>query len=158
MIIREIKDQDNKKMEQIIKRSLEQVGLDIPGTAYFDPQLGNLSAFYKDKSNANYWVAVTEEDEVIGGVGIGPFVGDSTVGELQKLYISPAHQGKGVSKELMRVALDFAKKHYVYCYLETSHVLEIANRLYSKFGFRELTEPIEGSEHGTMDTWYIKEL
>jgi putative acetyltransferase len=46
MRVREIEERDNQTMEQIIKRSLESFNLDIPGTAYFDPQLSNLSQFY----------------------------------------------------------------------------------------------------------------
>jgi len=158
MIIREIEERDNQKMEQIIKRSLESFGLDIPGTAYFDPQLSHLAEFYKNEPNAKYWVAVDEEGHVVGGVGIGPFGQENDVGELQKLYVIPEAQGKGLAKKLMEVALDFVREHYTYCYLETSRKLKVANRLYSKLGFKELDKPIEGSEHGTMDKWYIKEF
>ena len=73
MQIREIKEKDNKEIEQIIKRSLESFDLDIQGTAYFDPQLARLAQFYMQQSNANYWVVVNEHDEVAGGVGIAPF-------------------------------------------------------------------------------------
>lgn len=158
MEIREIEEKDNKVMEQIIKCSLESFGLDIPGTAYFDPQLSSLAEFYKEQSKANYWVVVNEENEVVGGVGIGPFGEKPGIGELQKLYVTPGAQGKGLAKKLMKVALDFAKKHYTYCYIETSHKLQAANRLYSKFGFCELDKPLEGSEHKTMDRWYIKKF
>ncbi|WP_174615783.1 hypothetical protein [Virgibacillus ihumii] len=55
-------------MEQIIQRSLESFNLNIPGTAYFDPQLGNLAQFYKETLHAKYWVAVNEQGEVVGVV------------------------------------------------------------------------------------------
>lgn len=158
MKIREIEARDNQTMEQIIKRSLESFNLDIPGTAYFDPQLSNLAQFYKEQSNAKYWVAVNEQDEVVGGGGIAPFGEKTGVCELQKLYITPEAQGMGLSKELMKVALDFAKEHYTYCYLETMKKLQTANLLYSKLGFQQLDKPIEGSEHNVMDAWYLKEL
>lgn len=157
MKIREIEERDNQTMEQIIKRSLKSVDLNIPGTAYFDPQLSNLAQFYKEKSNAKYWVAVSEQDEVVGGVGIAPYK-ENEICELQKLYITPKAQGMGLSKELMKVALDFAKEHYTYCYLETMKKLQTANLLYSKLGFQQLDKPIEGSEHNVMDVWYTKEL
>lgn len=156
--IRKIEVKDNQAMERIIKQSLESFDLDIPGTAYYDPQLSYLEEFYRDKINASYWVAVNEKDDVLGGVGIGPFGQEADVGELQKLYVTPEVQGRGIAKKLMDVALDFAKDHYTYCYLETSHKLETANLLYSKLGFVERDKPLEGSEHGTMDKWYIKEL
>ncbi|WP_068673527.1 GNAT family N-acetyltransferase [Oceanobacillus sp. Castelsardo] len=158
MYIREIEEKDNQTMEHIIKRSLESFELNIPGTAYFDPELSRLAQFYKNQANANYWVVVNEQDEVVGGVGIAPFGQKEGICELQKLYITPEAQGKGLSKELMKVALNFAKEHYSYCYLETLEKLKTANLLYSKLGFKQLEKPLDGSEHGAMDSWYIKEL
>ena len=158
MKIREIRDTDKKKIEQIIKHSLESFDLDIPGAAYFDPQLGQLAQFYKQQPNARYWVLVNENDEAVGGVGIAPFSQKQDICELQKLYISPESQGLGYSRKLMEFALEFARKHYTYCYLETMNKLEIANLLYSKLGFQQLDKPLDGSEHTTMDTWYIKKL
>jgi putative acetyltransferase len=156
--IREIEEKDNHTMEQIIKRSLESFNLNIPGTAYFDPQLSSLAQFYKQQSNAKYWVAVNEQDEVVGGVGIAAFGQKTWICELQKLYITPEAQGMGLSKELMKVALDFAKEHYTHCYLETLKKLQAANLLYIKLGFQQLERPLDGSEHNAMDAWYIKEL
>lgn len=158
MQIREIKEKDNQTIEQIIKRSLESFDLNIPGTAYFDPQLGSLAQFYKQQSNGNYWVLVNEQDEVVGGVGIAPFGRKTEICELQKLYIIPDAQGMGLSRKLMKVALDFAKEHYTYCYLETLKKLQAANFLYIKLGFQQLESPLDGSEHNAMDAWYIKEL
>lgn len=158
MYIREIEDKDNETLERIVKDSLESFDLNIPGTAYFDPELDKLSQFYKQQNHAKYWVVVNEADEVVGGVGIAPFDHNTGICELQKLYIIPEAQGQGLSRQLMNKALDFAKKHYTYCYLETLEKLQTANRLYDKLGFQKLEEPIEGSEHNAMDTWYIKKL
>jgi len=158
MHIREIEEQDNRAMEKIIKRSLESFGLNIPGTAYFDPQLGSLEQYYKRIPLAKYWVLVTDQGEIQGGVGIGPFGQNREICELQKLYLSPQAQGKGLSKQLMNVALDFAAAHYRYCYLETFDKLAAANALYVKYGFRPLEQGLEESEHNACDAWYIKEL
>lgn len=155
MDIREIKEKDDKQIENIIKNSLESVQLDLPGTAYFDPYLGQLSKYYQDQLNAKYWVAVNQQDEAIGGVGIGPFGGQQRVGELQKLYLAPEAQGKGLAKQLMKTALKFAKEHYVCCYLETFDALYAANQLYLKFGFKQLQNPLPGSEHNACDSWYM---
>lgn len=158
MHIREMTEQDNAAIETIIKRSLESVGLDIPGTAYYDPQLGQLADFYKSEENANYWVVENDEKIVVGGIGIAPFDRERGICELQKLYIAPAAQGQGLSNGLMETALQFAKQHYSACYLETSTQLSVANQLYVKFGFTLLDAPIDGSDHHTMDAWYLKKL
>src|SRR5699024_8641891 len=158
MLIREMKETDNQTMEQIIKRSLESFGLDIPGTAYFDPELGRLAAFYQHETNAKYFVAEGENAEVLGGVGIAPFDMEKGICELQKLYVVPKAQGQSRAKQLMHAALDFAGKHYVHCYLETLTALKAANSLYVTLGFQSLEKPIGNSGHNAMDTWMIKAL
>ena len=157
MIIREMKKEDNAKVKEIIQNSLQSLGLDIPGTAYFDPQLNDLHQYYSSLEHANYWVAEIN-GEVVGGMGIAPFNGHDEVCELQKLYLSPKAQGLGLSKKLMDVGLSFAAEHYKECYLETMHELKTACILYEKYGFILLPEPLPGSEHSTMDAWYIKSL
>jgi putative acetyltransferase len=157
MMIREMKKEDNAKVKEIIQDSLKSLGLAIPGSAYFDPQLGNLHEYYHDLKHANYWV-VEMEGEVVGGVGIAPFNEHDKVCELQKLYLRPQAQGLGLSTKLMETALSFASKHYEKCYLETMHELKIACILYEKFGFTPLPEPLPGSEHSAMDAWYLKDL
>ncbi|MDF2938358.1 MAG: N-acetyltransferase [Paenibacillaceae bacterium] len=158
MLIREIEEKDNQTVERIIKCSLESFHLNIPGTAYFDPQLSNLAQFYKDTPNAKYWVAVNGQDEAVGGIGIAPYGQKAGICELQKLYIKPEAQGLGLSRELMKAALGFAKEHYTHCYLETLLKLEAANSLYLKLGFQLLDQALAGSEHNAMDAWYLKEL
>lgn len=158
MQIREITEKDNQIIERIIKRSLESFNLNIPGTAYFDPQLSSLAQYYKEQPNSKYWVVVNEQKEVVGGVGIAPFGQEPGICELQKLYVAPEAQGRGLSKDLMKVALSFAKEHYTHCYLETLIKLQAANLLYTKFGFQQLERPLDGSEHNATDAWFIKDL
>jgi len=157
MIIREIKKEDNTKIKEIIQESLKSLGLAIPGTAYYDPQLNDLYQYYSNLKHANYWV-VEMEGEVVGGIGIAPFNEHDKICELQKLYLSTKTQGLGFGKKLMETALSFASKHYAKCYLETRHELKTACILYEKFGFTLLNEPISGSDHSAMDAWYLKIL
>lgn len=157
MIIQEIKKEDNAKVKEIIQDSLKSLGLAVPGSAYFDPQLNDLYQYYNNLKHANYWV-VELDGEVVGGIGIAPFIEQDKVCELQKLYLSPKAQGLGLSKKLMETALSFASKHYEKCYLETMHELKTACILYEKFGFTLLQEPLPGSEHSAMDAWYLKDL
>ncbi|WP_136605514.1 GNAT family N-acetyltransferase [Paenibacillus dokdonensis] len=157
MIIRDIKKEDNVKVKEIIQDSLKSLGLAIPGTAYFDPQLNDLHQYYNQLKHANYWVAEME-GEVVGGIGIAPFNEYHKVCELQKLYLSTKAQGLGLGKMLMETALSFAFTHYAKCYLETKHELKTACSLYEKYGFTLLHEPLSGSDHSAMDAWYSKDL
>ena len=153
MLIRTISHEDNLEMKQIIQQSLKIRGFDLPGTAYFDPQLDDLTAYYAAIPHAAYWV-LEIEGEIVGGVGIAPW--KNSVCELQKLYLNDAVQGRGYSKLLMDQALSFAAEHYRACYLETLKELSIACRLYEKYAFQLLDRPLPGSDHTAMDAWYLR--
>jgi putative acetyltransferase len=157
MIIREVTKEDNAKVKEIIQDSLKSLGLAIPGTAYFDPQLNDLHHYYNNLKHAKYWV-VEMDGEVVGGIGIAPFNEHDKVCELQKLYLSTETQCQGLGKKLVETALSFASKHYTKCYLETTHELKTACILYEKFGFTLLDEPLLGSDHSAMNAWYLKDL
>lgn len=155
--IRDIRESDNTAIWKIIRESLEDHGLAIPGSAYFDPQLGDLHGYYNSLPHAGYWVAELD-GEVVGGVGIAPFNASITICELQKLYLEPRAQGMGLSRKLLDVALGFATGHYEQCYLETMRSLETACILYEKYDFMPLRAPLPGSGHSAMDAWYLKDL
>ncbi|MBD7985736.1 GNAT family N-acetyltransferase [Sporosarcina sp. Sa2YVA2] len=157
MIIREIQPKDNEAIKKVIQRSLEKLGLNVPGTAYFDPQLSDLYTYYANLKHAKYWI-VEMENTVVGGIGIAPFDKEHAICELQKLYLAETVKGIGLGGKLVEVALSFAEEHYEQCYLETMHELKTACILYEKYGFDLLNKPLSGSEHSTMDAWYIKRL
>ncbi len=56
MNIRPIEPKDNEAIERIIKQSLESFELNLPGTAYFDPQLRHLAEYYNSDPRIAYWV------------------------------------------------------------------------------------------------------
>ena len=152
MLIRNINKADNLVIKTIIQDSLKKRGFDLPGTAYFDPQLDDLTHHYQSLEAAAYWVTEIDQ-QVIGGVGIAPY--SNGICELQKLYIKDNFQGYGYANHLMEVALAFAAQHYQACYLETLFELSAACKLYEKFGFHLLNKPLPGSEHSAMDAWYF---
>ncbi len=156
---RRIKEDDNLMMAQIIRKNLENFHLDIPGTAYFDPQLDFLSRYYDEKPKQRcYFVVLNEKDEVVGGAGIAEFEGIEHCAELQKLYFDDSVKGKGYSKELFSILVDWCKKAgYESMYLETHSHLSIAIHLYQKLGFHEIKKP-ESVVHSTMDHFFLKRL
>ena len=157
MLIRAMETQDDAAIYALIRSSLKAVGLDIPGTAYFDPQLSHLTQYYAQRDDIGYWVA-DENGEVIGGVGIGSVAGAPEVCELQKLYVDARYRGYGYGSRLLDTALAFAAQHYRQCYLETHTKLEAARALYAKHGFVFMDHPLPGGEHSAMDCWAIKNL
>ena len=156
--IRPIEKHDNQVIQEIIKDILKEHHLNLPGTAYFDPQLGNLFDHYKEIPNGEYWV-ILEGDKVIGGVGVGPFGDYEDVAELQKYYLKNEYQGLGYGRLLYDKAYSFIKKqNYSKLYLETSDLLGDANKIYYHLGFKPLNKPLAGSEHDLMNRWFIKDI
>lgn len=150
---------DDAVLASIIRTSLEQMHLNLPGTAYSDPELDHLSAYYaREPKKRTYFVALDDAGQVVGGVGVAEFAPIPNCAEIQKLYLSDAVRGKGYSKELMRLAETWAKEAgYRQLYLETHSNLQIAIKLYKKLGFTEIGRPKEVL-HSTMDHFYIKRL
>ena len=150
---------DDAALASIIRTSLEQMHLNLPGTAYSDPELDHLSAYYAQKpKKRTYFVALDDAGQVVGGVGVAEFAPIPNCAEIQKLYLSNAVRGKGYSKELMRLAETWSREAgYRQLYLETHSNLQIAITLYKKLGFTEIERPKEVL-HSTMDHFYIKRL
>lgn len=155
--IREIEAKDNKEIEKIIRNCLIEFGANHEGTTWAAPNLGRFSEIYNTEGN-KYWVATDENDKLVGGVGIGKLEGVEGVCELQKMYCVPEARGVGVAHKLMEIALIYAKKYYSRCYLETLENMVAAQKLYEKYGFTRIYEPIVKTEHFACDVRYIREL
>ena len=158
-LIRPIVPADDAKIAQIIRSNLEKFHLDIPGTAYFDPELDRLSRYYGTAPDRRaYLVAADESGRVLGGAGLAEFSGLPRCAELQKLYLSDGAKGRGLGRRLMQAVEDRARAlGYEQLYLETHTNLHTAIGLYEKLGFRRI-DRLPGSPHSTMDRFYLKAL
>lgn len=159
MKIRPIIPSDDPKIAAIIRSNLEEFHLDIPGTAYFDPELNCLSRYYEAEPDKRaYFIALDDRENVIGGVGIAEFTGFDHCAEVQKLYLANAVKGNGFGKQLMYTAEEFARSvGYQSLYLETHTNLQTAIMLYERLGFVRIEKPAT-VVHSLMDHFYIKEL
>lgn len=155
--IREIEGKDNKAVEKVIRTCLIEFGANHEGTAWADPDLGNFSDIY-NKEGYKYWVIEDNRGSIVGGAGIGKLIGIEEVCELQKMYCLPEARGTGISHELIEIVLEYAKKYYKRCYIETLSNMIAANKFYKKYGFNKLDKPLVETEHNACDVWYIKEL
>lgn len=159
MQIRDIQARDDAPLKAIIQNNLKHFALDIPGTAYFDPELAHLSRFYAAAKNRAYFVLTDEQDNALGGCGIAEFDSTHHIAELQKLYLSDQVKGQHYSYYLLHQALVFAKHAgYLSVYLETHHRLKAAVHIYEKLAFKKLPAALSGSLHNSMDLFYMKDL
>lgn len=151
-----IEPHQDAAMAAIVRAALKAHGLDIPGTAYFDEALDHLSVYY-DRPGRAYYVLL-EDGAVTGGVGLAQFEGLPGCCELQKLYLSPAAQGRGLGYRMIRFIEERARAlGYRQIYLETHTNLQAAIHEYERSGYRQIPCPA-AVIHTTMDRFYIKEL
>lgn len=79
------------------------------------------------------WVAL-DRDDVVGSVALRD-LGDGTV-ELKRMYLREEQRGRGLGKQLLAVALDWARAQRVRVVrLDTSERMVAAQRLYEAHGF-----------------------
>ena len=146
VLIRPIAKEDEPVIAAIIRNVLEESQLDVPGTAYFDPELDYMYDYYHKLVDSAYWV-VEDHGHLVGGVGIG------LLSESLELPI------KGHSELLTEKGeIVAAERGYNFLYLETIRRLETAIILYEKWGYRFLDEPLLPGDHTLMDTFMIKDL
>jgi GNAT superfamily N-acetyltransferase len=89
-----------------------------------------------DDPHATYaalWVAV-DGDAVVGSVALRDLGGG--VVELKRMYLRPDQRGRGLGRQLLGVALDWARAHGDRVVrLDTSERMVAAQRLYEAHGF-----------------------
>jgi len=92
-----------------------------------------------DDPGATYtalWVAV-DGDEVVGSVALRD-LGDGAV-QLKRMYLRPDRRGHGLGKQLLALALDWARANGMRSVrLDTSERMVAAQRLYEANGFERV--------------------
>ena len=106
------------------------------------------AAYYTDFLNdpeAAAWVAQTSDGKLIGYCTAAPCslpAPDMPVssGELCRLYIDHGHQGAGLGKAFIRVALDWLECHFEHLYVGVYSENAGAQKLYQSYGFEKVAE------------------
>jgi putative acetyltransferase len=158
IVIRQIQQQDNAAIANIIRNSLAEFGANKLGTVYYDDTTDDLYQLFQTPGSI-YFIA-EENGVMLGGAGIFPTKGlPNGVVELVKMYLSPASRGKGLGRLLISKCLQAAKTmDNKKVYLETMPELKKAVSVYEKFGFEFLKGPMGNTGHFGCDVWMIKEL
>jgi putative acetyltransferase len=158
LIIRKIQQEDNVTVANIIRISLEEYGIAMPGTVYTDPTTDHLYELFQ-KEGSEYDVALYN-GVIAGCCGIYPTVGlpEGCV-ELVKFYVSGSLRGKGIGVQLMNKSIESAKRlGYKQLYIETFSELSQAVSLYQKTGFKMLLHALGNSGHFACTIWMLKDL
>lgn len=157
-LIRSIQPADNPFVAQVIRDVLIEHNVPKVGTAYADASLDCMFETYLSPKS-KYFV-VEKDKKIIGGAGIYKLENEAnTICELQKMYFLPEARGLGLGSEMMEKCLTFAKQvGYEKCYLETMPYMKDAQKLYLKFGFDYLDQPMGCTGHTSCSVWMIKIL
>ena len=156
--IRPILRKDNEAVATLIRGILEDMGVPKVGTAYADRSLDEMYETYQKPKCAFYVIALN--NDVIGCAGIAPLEGyPGKICELQKMYISANHRGKGLATKLLDINLQKANDFgFEGCYLETMPFMEPAQNLYIKNGFDYLKEPLGDTGHSAGTVRMLKKF
>ncbi len=155
--IRQIAEQDNAAIANVIRKTLEEFGANHEGTVYYDDITDSLYQLFSNTPGSVYYVAL-HQNTVVGGGGIFPSNGlpDDTC-ELVKMYLLPQVRGIGLGKQLIEKAIDFANATgYQNIYLETMPELKQALKTYQKFGFQYINQPMGNTGHTGCSLWMLK--
>lgn len=157
-LIREIQPKDNKQMANVIQSVIVEMGAPKTGTAYEDKATQQMFEAYQ-KPNAVYFV-VEYKNEIVGGVGISHLANaDTSICELQKMYLLPIARGKGIGYMLIDISLQKAASFgFKICYLETLPYMKDAQKLYKKIGFNYINGPLGNTGHSSCDVWMTKKI
>lgn len=158
IFIREIEEQDNLPIGKIIRDTLTEFGANKPGTVFTEATTDRLYEVFQ-KKNAIYYVAELNH-KVVGGGGIYPTEGlPKDTCELVKMYLLKEARGLGLGTQLITNCLQAAKKcNFKTIYLETMPELQKALKVYEKFGFQYLKQPMGNSGHFGCSLWMNKSL
>jgi len=156
--IRKIQPSDNSELAVIVRNTLTEFGANVPGTVFYDPTTDALFELFQTPKSA-YFVAEAD-GKLLGGGGIYPTEGlpDDTC-ELVKMYLLPEARGIGLGRMLMERCLETARNYgFQQIYLETLPELNLAVKVYEKFGFEYLSAPLGDTKHFGCGLWMLKKL
>jgi GNAT superfamily N-acetyltransferase len=148
-------DADSEAVRSLVFAVLREHGLS-PDPADTDADLYAIESSYH-RAGGSFDLLLDATGAVVGTVGLVQLGGGRC--ELRKMYLTPAHRGRGLGKRLVRRALDRARElGFRRVELETVGVLRAAIGLYESFGFRPFASDHRSAGPGRADRAYFLEL
>jgi putative acetyltransferase len=153
--IRRLQQSDVHQLLDLISGVRREFGLATRVASLLEPNDYAILDVYRHRRSA-YFVA-TKDNHVLGGAGISPLANEAWgTCELQRMYLSPLHRGRGVGQGLLDACLDTARSFgFERCYAETVSEMSTAIAFYWRNGFRQLPAPIGNTGHSHNDFWMM---
>jgi putative acetyltransferase len=157
-LLRRLTPGDVPAMVKIIDTVRREYGVQYRIESVLEASDRELFATYRAAS-AEYFVAL-HGNVVVGGAGIAPLAGaGEQTCELQRMYLSAQHRGRGVGRLLLQECLRRARAlGFRKCYAETILEMQEAIHFYECSGFERLNAPLGSSGHSHNDCWLVRDL
>lgn len=142
LIRRAATNADCDEVAALVRQVLAEHGLAADRGAK-DLDLDDLERHYWSRGG-RFDVLCDGAGQVVGSVGLLPL--DAARVELRKMYLAPAHRGRGHGRALLEHALAEARRlGFTRVELETAGVLAAAIALYTRHGFTPVEQRRSGS-------------
>ena len=154
-IVRHLEAPDVHAVLRVISDCRREYGFQSRVHAILEPSDHNLFEAYRSRRSA-YFVALVDS-AVVGGAGISRLRdGDSSICELQRMYLRRASRGVGIGHALLQHCVRAARQFgYQQCYAETIVEMTTAITFYERHGFSRLKAPLGETGHGHNDCWLL---
>lgn len=141
--LRLFQPKDSSQVVHLVESVLAEFGFGLGGHDD-DWDIENLAEFYAPPASAFF--VLESGSGIVGTVGVKQR--SDTESELRRMYLQSDLRGRRRGKELLRVALEFARSQGCrMMFLETSEKMERAIGLYEAFGFARSDRPGEHATH-----------
>ena len=131
--IRAATNEDGEKITALVFDALREHEL-LPDPESTDADLRDIEESYF-KTGGLFEVIEDEDGNLVGTIGLYPL--NSETCALRKMYFVPQIRGRGLGRRVLERTVKMARERgFQRITLETSSVLEKANRLYTSFGFK----------------------
>jgi molybdopterin-guanine dinucleotide biosynthesis protein A len=118
--------------QRFVAASLAEFGFVVDPA--LDPDLNDVPAAY-----AAAWLALDVADEVVGSIVLIEKSGRELL--LRRMYLDRAYRGRGIGRQLLELALVWAReREYARVLLDTTDAMVAARALYESAGFRPTGE------------------
>lgn len=133
--IRNASNEDSDAVLALVASVLAEYGMEVDTTTT-DRDLLNIEESY-EKRGGHLEVIVDQTGRIVGSIGI--YVCSDKTCELRKMYLIPELRGRGMGRYLLERVIARARElGFEQLVLETSSKLQVANRLYTHFGFQQI--------------------
>lgn len=156
VIIRPYLAEDHPGVIHVVMASYDTLGYTMDFDE-FDRDLGSIPSTYQD-DGGQFWVL--EDDGLVAGC-IGVTREDAGRCELHRLYLLPAHRGRGFGGKLIETVISWCRENGCReIFLWSDLKFEAAREVYIRSGFSpaEETRAIDPVNPGSVERYFSKDL